>query len=344
LEANLFFGRLSVAGIRFRTFTYALALAGAALLPSRAQAQSVWGGAGSTTTTADYNLTTNWSNGVSTSAGDAAVFDANGSASVVTTGTIAPDTWTFNAASQNYTVSGSAVNFGIGLINNASAGQTISISNNISGATLSQAGASTLMLTGTNSFANTTISAGSIVLSGSGSLGNSLVTLGTTGTIATLDISGTSAGATIQGLEGNSSGVVTLGNQTLTSSNGSAANIFYGAINGSGGLTVSGGQQVLGGGNGYTGVTTVNSNAMLIIDKATAPSLRRARSSSMARSTSPPPSRAPRSNRWQEPTPTGRSGSATIPSPSRRPTIPSPASSPAVAATAGSRSPAVPRR
>ena len=168
--------------------------------------------------------------------------------------------------SQNYTVSGSAVNFGIGLINNASAGQTISISNNISGATLSQAGASTLMLTGTNSFANTTISAGSIVLSGSGSLGNSLVTLGTTGTIATLDISGTSAGATIQGLEGNSSGVVTLGNQTLTSSNGSAANIFYGAINGSGGLTVSGGQQVLGGGNGYTGVTTVNSNAMLIIE------------------------------------------------------------------------------
>jgi hypothetical protein len=266
LEANLFFGRLSVAGIRFRSFIYALALAGAALLPSRAQAQSIWGGAGSTTTTADYNLTTNWSNGVSTSAGDAAVFDANGSASVVTTGTIAPDTWTFNAASQNYTVSGSAVNFGIGLINNASAGQTISISNNISGATLSQAGASTLVLTGTNSFANTTISAGSIVLSGGGSLGNSLVTLGTTGTIATLDISGTSAGATIQGLEGNSSGVVTLGNQTLTSSNGSAANIFYGAINGSGGLTVSGGQQVLGGGNGYTGVTTVNSNAMLIIE------------------------------------------------------------------------------
>jgi uncharacterized protein with beta-barrel porin domain len=266
LEANLFFGRLSVAGIRFRSFAYALALAGAALLPSRAQAQSVWGGASSTTTTADYNLTTNWSNGVSTSAGDAAVFDANGSASVVTTGTIAPDTWTFNAASQNYTVTGSAVNFGIGLINNASAGQTISISNNISGATLSQAGASTLVLTGTNSFANTTISAGSIALSGNGSLGNSLVTLGTTGTTATLDISGTSAGTTIQGLEGNSSGVVTLGNQTLTSSNGSAANIFFGAVNGSGGLTISGGQQVLGGGNGYTGVTTVNSNAMLIIE------------------------------------------------------------------------------
>lgn len=199
----MFFGRLSVSGIGFRSFIYALALAGAALLPTVAQAQSVWGGAGSTTITTDYNLTTNWSNGVSTSAGDAAVFDASGNASVVTAGTIAPDAWTFNAASQNYTVTGDAVNFGIALTNNANAGQAISISNNMSGPTLLQAGASTLTLTGTNSFANTTISAGTIALSGGGSLGNSLVTVGTTGAIATLDISGTSAGATIQGLAGN---------------------------------------------------------------------------------------------------------------------------------------------
>ena len=154
-------------------------LAVSALLPSVAQAQSVWGGNTSTTITPDYNLTTNWSNGVSTSAGDAAVFDATGNTSVVTSGTIAPDSWTFNAASQNYTVTGSAVNFGIGLTNNASAGQAISIANNMTGPTLSQAGASTLTLTGTNSFANTTISAGTLALSGGGSLGNSLVTLGT---------------------------------------------------------------------------------------------------------------------------------------------------------------------
>jgi autotransporter-associated beta strand protein len=251
---------------RYRSALLAMPLAVSALLPSVAQAQSVWGGTGSTTTTTDYNLTTNWSNGVSTSAGDAAVFDASGNASVVTAGTIAPDSWTFNAASQSYVVTGSAINFGVGLFNNANANQAISISNNMSGPTLSQAGASTLTLTGTNSFANTTISAGTIALSGAGSLGNSLVTLGTTGTIATLDISGTSAGATIQGLVGNSSGVVTLGSQTLTSSAGSSANIFYGAINGSGGLTVSGGMQVLGGGNGYTGVTTVNNGGMLIME------------------------------------------------------------------------------
>jgi autotransporter-associated beta strand protein len=251
---------------RYRSALLAMPLAVSALLPSAAQAQSVWGGAGSTTNTTDYNLTTNWSNGVSTSAGDAAVFDASGNASVVTAGAIAPDSWTFNAASQNYVITGAAINFGIGLTNNASAGQAISISNNMSGPTLSQAGASTLTLTGTNSFANTTIGAGTIALSGGGSLGNSLVTVGTTGTTATLDISGISAGATIQGLVGNSSGVVTLGSQTLTSTNGSAANIFYGAINGSGGLTVSGGQQVLGGGNGYTGVTTVNNGAALLME------------------------------------------------------------------------------
>jgi autotransporter-associated beta strand protein len=251
---------------RYRSALLAMPLAVSALLPSLAEAQSVWGGAPSTTTTTDYNLGTNWSNGVSTSAGDAAVFDATGNASVVTAGTIAPDSWTFNAASQNYTITGDAVNFGIALINNASAGQAISISNNMTGPTLSQAGASTLTLTGTDAFANTTISAGTIVLLGGGSLGNSLVNVGTTGTTATFDISGTTAGTTIQGLEGNSSGVVMLGNQTLISSAGSAANIFYGAINGSGGLTVSGGQQVLGGANTYTGVTTINNGADLGIE------------------------------------------------------------------------------
>jgi hypothetical protein len=61
LEANLFFGRLSVSGICLRCFIYCLALAGAALLPTVAQAQNTWGGTGSTTTTTDYNLGTNWS-------------------------------------------------------------------------------------------------------------------------------------------------------------------------------------------------------------------------------------------------------------------------------------------
>jgi hypothetical protein len=257
---------------RTRSALLAMTLAVSALLPSLAEAQSVWGGTGSTTTTTDYNLGTNWSNppvgAPPVSAGKSAVFDATGAAAVtVTAGPIAPDSWTFNAASQSYTITGQAVNFGTGLTNNASAGQAISISNNMTGTTLTQVAASTLTLTGTNSFANTTVSAGTLALSSGGSVGsNSLVNVGTTGTTATFDISGTTAGTTIQDLEGNSSGIVTLGSKTLTSSNGSAANIYFGAINGSGGLTVSGGQQILGGANTYTGVTTINSTADLGIE------------------------------------------------------------------------------
>jgi hypothetical protein len=133
LEANLFFGRLSASGIRFRSFIYCLAVAAAALLPTVAQAQNTWGGTGSTTTTMDYNLGTNWSSvpagAPPVAVGQSAVFDATGAASVaVTVGPITPDSWTFNANSQSYTVSGAAVNFGTttGLVNNASAGQTIS--------------------------------------------------------------------------------------------------------------------------------------------------------------------------------------------------------------------------
>jgi autotransporter-associated beta strand protein len=258
------------AGSHYRKIVLAgTALTAVALLPSVAQAQSVWGGGGSSTITTDYNLGTNWSTNPTppTAAGSSAQFDASGSSTVtVTAGPITPDSWTFNAASQSFTISGAAVNFGNAatLTNNASAGQTISISNNMSGTTLSQTAASTLTLTGTNSFTNTNISAGTLALSGAGSVGgNSLVTVGTGAATATFDISATSAGASIQGLAGASDGVVTLGNQTLTSTNGSGANNFFGAINGNGGLTVSGGQQILGGANTYTGVTTVNSGAIL---------------------------------------------------------------------------------
>jgi hypothetical protein len=126
-------------GSRYRRALLAgTALAGAVLLPSIAQAQSVWGGTGSTTTTTNYNLGANWSSlpagAPPIAAGQSAIFDATGTSSVVVTGApIAPDSWTFNANSQPYTVSGSAVNFGTGVTNNASAGQSFSISNNMTG-------------------------------------------------------------------------------------------------------------------------------------------------------------------------------------------------------------------
>jgi autotransporter-associated beta strand protein len=338
-------------------------------LPTSLQAQTyTWGGTGSTTASTDYNLGTNWSNPPAgappVNAGQAAIFSSTGKTSVfVSAGPITPNSWTFDATSQSYTITGHAVNFngaGPNLVNNASAGQAISISNIMNGSTLVQAGASTLTLGGTNTFTSTNISAGTLALTGIGSVtgtvnvsnaaatfdisatvagasitdltgaANSHVTLGTqtlilssgggaifggivqgtgglflggglqaltgvntytgnttifggtltlsgsgsiaastlvtvsTGGAATFDISATS-GASVKGLAGAASGVVALGNQTLTITNASLLNQFFGAINGAGGLTIAGGTQALGGASGYTGVTTINSGATLIV-------------------------------------------------------------------------------
>jgi autotransporter-associated beta strand protein len=248
-------------------------VAAAALLPGVAEAQSVWGGAGSITpTTTDYNLGANWSTNPAApvAAGQSAQFDATGNASVVVTaGPITPDSWTFNAASQSYTVTGAAVNFGTttGLVNNATAG-SISIANSLGGAAaqLQQLGTGTLILSGTNTYTGaTTIDAGTLALTGTGSIAASNeVFLSNTG--AKFDISGTTAGASITTLNGISGSNVNLGAQTLTITAGNILNIYYGAIGGSGGLTVTGGFAVLGGTNTYTGVTTINSGADLSIN------------------------------------------------------------------------------
>lgn len=441
------------------------ALVTMALIPSLAQAQSVWGGAGSTTTTSDYNLGTNWSTNPTSpvTAGSSAQFGATGSATVtVTAGPITPDSWTFTAASQNYTVSGQAVNFngaGPNLINN---GGTNSISNNMTGSGISVT-AGQLTVSGTNSFTTTSVTGGTFANSGtltsavtnsatynntgtqnggltnsgtstnsgtvngglansgtytqsggatnggttntgtvnanggafngaidnstagifniggtvtsdntfnnstatsrllvnsgtytvtglitnsgtnagggilvsvgatlsanggltnnagatlinngtlngavsnsgafttSGTLGGSLTqSAGTTtnsGTItgnaslsggtlfaqgsgsvtgnvdltnaaATFDISGAGAGASAGGLVGVNGSQTLLGTKTLTITNASSVNIFYGSISGSGGLTVTGGAQELGGTNTYTGVTTINNGAHLVM-------------------------------------------------------------------------------
>jgi hypothetical protein len=72
-----------------------------------AQAQSIWGGAGSTSTTGYYGLFGNWSNGTPpTAAGQSAQFGDGGAGPASTTintggGAIAPDSWTFTATSQS---------------------------------------------------------------------------------------------------------------------------------------------------------------------------------------------------------------------------------------------------
>ena len=91
----------------------------------------------STTTTQNYNLETNWDPaGAPVAAGQSAVFETTGKPTInVNAGAIAPDSWTFNANSKSFTISGSDVNFSLaggtgGLINKANSGQTITISNN----------------------------------------------------------------------------------------------------------------------------------------------------------------------------------------------------------------------
>jgi autotransporter-associated beta strand protein len=227
-------------------------LAVAGLLSAGAvHAQSfTWGGAGSTTTTTDYNLGTNWSNppvgAPPVAAGGAAIFSTTGSTTVaVTAGPIAPNSWTFNANSQSYAISGAAVNFSQagasgGIINNANSGQTISIGNNIgesvAGVQLQQLGNSTLVLTGTNTYSGgTTISAGTLQLGNGGSTGS---------------------------ITGD---VVDNGRLVFARSDVSD---FSGAISGSGSVTIQNapfaGFTILTANNTYTGGTTITSGVLSV--------------------------------------------------------------------------------
>jgi uncharacterized protein with beta-barrel porin domain len=217
------------------------ALVGTALLPSFAQAQSVWGGAGATTTTNDYNLGTNWSTNPAppTAPATSAQFGngtggSGGTASTavnVTAGPITPDSWTFLANSQSYTVTGAAVIFANAatLTNNASAGQAISIANNMTGTTLNQAAASTLTISGTNSFTTTTVSGGT--LANTGSLTSTVgITAG-----GTFSNSLTVTGAVTNGGTGNNAGSIA----SLSNTGGTFDNASGGIV--SGASTVSGG-------------------------------------------------------------------------------------------------------
>jgi len=215
--------------------------------PAQAQSQT-WGGTGSTTTTAGYKVGTNWSHppaGAPVAAGKSAVFDATGSSTIVVgAGAITPDSWTFNANSQSYTITGAAVNFSAtgGLFNNANAGQTISISNALgesaAGAQLQQLGNSTLVLTGANTY-----SGGTVIAAGTLQLGNG----GTTGKIDgdVLDLSV---------LAFNRSNNVTFGSLIFGS----------GQVN-----QIGGGTLVLSGGNSYSGGTLISNFSTLRVTNST---------------------------------------------------------------------------
>ncbi|WNJ88945.1 autotransporter-associated beta strand repeat-containing protein [Bosea sp. 685] len=128
--------------------------------------------------------------------------------------------------------------------------------------------AGTQTLTGSNGYTGaTTLNGGTLALSGAGSIAASSGVITAAG--AVLDISAaTGGGATIQSL-GGTGGTVTLGTKTLTLSNATAgffdpSGTFAGAINGTGGLTLTAGSEALFGTNGYTGATTINGGVLAI--------------------------------------------------------------------------------
>jgi fibronectin-binding autotransporter adhesin len=264
-----------------RTYRHMRANLGAAivvasLMPATAaHAQSVWG-AGATNTT-NYNLDSNWGPATSpVAAGQSAVFKNNGKINVnVTAGPIAPDSWTFNANSKSFNISGADVNFSLagangGIINKANTGQIITISNNIgetfAGVRVQQTGNSTLILSGANTYTgNTTISAGTLQVTNNSSVGTGNVILD----------GGMFQADGVSDLKFNNrfrmnaaGGAIDANGVTLTLS----GNIVDGA--GAGPLTIldtssgGGGRVIFTGNNTYTGDTTICGCATLQLGTA----------------------------------------------------------------------------
>lgn len=276
----------------------------ALLLPASACAQSlsyVWGGSGSSTLTSDYSTATNWS---TTSAGapplfptQSALFGATGSSTVtIGAGPMLPDSWIFSTNAQSYTISGNPVQFSLsgptgGLINNANAGQTITVSANIAdsigGAVMvQQLGNSTLVLSGTNGYSGgTVISAGTVQVTNADAIGLGTLSLNggtfqmqspTVSSVAfSNNIAVNAAGGTVDanGAQVNLQGVITdgvgAGQLRLIDSSGSTtANVQLSGVNTySGGTLISGTTAVATNNSSFgTGTVTIGNNGLVQTD------------------------------------------------------------------------------
>jgi outer membrane autotransporter protein len=122
---------------------------------------------------------------------------------------------------------------------------------------LQEFGDHTLTLTGINTYTGPTYidTDATLALKDDGSIEKSEYVQ----TEGTFDISQTTAGASIISLTG--AGLVNLGEQTLTLTN--AFQRFDGVIQGNGGLSVTGGGEILSGTNTYTGLTSISFGAGL---------------------------------------------------------------------------------
>jgi len=142
---------------------------------------------------------------------------------------------------------------------------TLAFAGVVSGAgNLRQEGSGRTLLGASSTYTGTTeVAAGTLALSGSGSIAQSSIL--TVGDAATFDISSADNGASVRRLSG--AGSVVLGDRNLTIAQ-AAADIFSGVISGSGAVSLTGGIQSLTGANTYTGLTSIASGAMLAIGGA----------------------------------------------------------------------------
>ena len=145
-------------------------------------------------------------------------------------------------------------------------GYTLTLQGTITGSGgLTKQGTGTLVVESVNTYGGaTTINAGTLALSGTGSIaGSSGVALAASG--ATFDISGASGSQTIQDFAGVAGTSVVLGNNSLTFGTANSTS-FAGSISGTGGLTKQGsGTLTLESYGGYSGATTINAGTLAIV-------------------------------------------------------------------------------
>ncbi|WP_315758520.1 MULTISPECIES: autotransporter domain-containing protein [unclassified Bradyrhizobium] len=155
--------------VRWRVGALVLTVGLGLTTSAQAQTDHTWGGPGATTTTSDYNLSTNWetppAGAPPASGGQEALFGATGASTITVTAPINPDSWIFLSNAQSYSIGGADVNFGVAgsgwsFINNANSGQTITIGNNlgetVAGVRAELLGNSTTILLGANSYSGGT--------------------------------------------------------------------------------------------------------------------------------------------------------------------------------------------
>ncbi len=150
--------------------------------------------------------------------------------------------------------------------NNVTLGTALTVGPLASGA-LTKAGSGTLTLSAGNTYTGaTTVSGGTLALTGAGALADSSP-VNLTGDSAAFNISGiAAAGETVGSLAGVAGSSVELGGKNLTAGGNGASTVFAGVISGSGGsLTKNGGGTLtLSGANTYTGATVINGGTLLL--------------------------------------------------------------------------------